>query len=1234
MKRGLSLFTLLILLVLPLATVAAQWPTGGKPSRLEHLSPWKRDGYDPETRAWGSPEMVRRAETAHPTSFNWQTERVDAPKIFSNMGPHSLALDASGHPHIAYGGDHLYYAWHDGSYWHLETVDASEGVGEYTSLVLDAADRPHISYYDATNGNLKYVHFNSSSWQVETVDSTGDVGYDTSLALDASSQPHISYFDTINDDLKYAHFNGSAWLTETVDSAGLVGYDTALALDAAGQPHISYLDGSNSCLKYAYFDGIAWQVEVVGSGWGYDTALALDAASRPHISYCLSGGPYGCTDLKYVHFDGAMWQVQTVDSAGDVGESSSLTLSSSGWPHISYRDITNNALKYAHFDGSIWQIETVDSIGDVGYDTSLALDTSDQPHISYFDWTNDDLKHAHFDGNAWQVQTVDGTGDVGANTSLALDGIGRAHISYYDVGNRDLKYAYFDGNTWQIETVDSAGNVGKYTSLALDRNGRPHISYCLYDPFSRHCEDLKYAHFDGTAWQIETVDSTGDVGDYTSLALDASDHPHISYYDHTNNDLKYTHFGSSAWQIEIVDSVGNVGMYTFLALDASDSPHISYYDFTNGGLKYARFDSAYWQIETVDSTGGYTSLALDGRDRPHISYLDFNNVDLKYARFNGASWQIETVDSAGNVGYYTSLALDTADRPHISYFDHTNYGLKHAHFDGSAWQVETVDSTGDVGYYTSLAIDASDQPHISYYDDTNGDLKYARQVGWDSGFRPNPHGYSFSNSDPRWGHYPQTAHDFQIEELIRMFGQEAVCLEVTPTCRFRPTADQWHRQANRLMNGGHCDGFTTTGLRFFKGLDNLADFQDGASTVHDLLLENICRHIAYYWVLQIPNPVAAARGQALENTPAEVLEQIRSTIAGGFADPTTLIVYNPTRTSGHSVTPYMVEDRGSGIYWIWVYDNNYPDDANRHVEVNTTADTWSYDLGGDIGTWSGDASSHSLGAIPISTYAQSPQCPWCDGACVEGATQRGQTWLSGGGHLLITDSQGRRIGYVGDQFVSEVPGAFGTVPPGGLGLPAEPIYNLPVTETYTILLDGQTLTQTGTAALTQFGPGYAVQVADVALEPDSQDHLAFSPDGTELAYRSGNDEEASLLLALDGVAESYQWQVQGADVEGGQVVTLTVDTDNGRLILNNTQAGGGEYGLVVQRVDPESGQCFVHAGVVISATDTHYLDYGAWDGFGSMTLYVDHGSDGMMDKTLVLDNQVMHVYLPLIMKGY
>ena len=48
-------------------------------------------------------------------------------------------------------------------------------------------------------------------------------------------------------------------------------------------------------------------------------------------------------------------------------------------------------------------------------------------------------------------------------------------------------------------------------------------------------------------WNNEIVDSDGDVGSHTSLAVDSNNQPHISYYDSTNRDLKYARWDGSAW---------------------------------------------------------------------------------------------------------------------------------------------------------------------------------------------------------------------------------------------------------------------------------------------------------------------------------------------------------------------------------------------------------------------------------------------------------------------------------------------------------------------------------------------------------------------------------------------------------------------------------------------------------------------------------------------------------------
>jgi hypothetical protein len=76
--------------------------------------------------------------------------------------------------------------------------------------------------------------------------------------------------------------------------------------------------------------------------------------------------------------------------------------------------------------------------------------------------------------------------------------------------------------------------VGQFTSIALDSTGKPYISY-----FDAHHNFLQMANWTGTSWAIQTVDASVKVGTSTSIALDSTNAPHISYYDATNGDLKY-----------------------------------------------------------------------------------------------------------------------------------------------------------------------------------------------------------------------------------------------------------------------------------------------------------------------------------------------------------------------------------------------------------------------------------------------------------------------------------------------------------------------------------------------------------------------------------------------------------------------------------------------------------------------------------------------------------------------
>jgi hypothetical protein len=702
--------------------------------------------------------------------YLWDLERVDAPPAFSNMTDRSLALDRSDRPHLAYGGDHLYYTWHDGTQWRQEIVDAGLGVGEYASIAVDYDYGVHIAYYDATNGLLKYALRRNNAWTLQVIDqptttttsvdflsetaepweqterpwrdpdllgsqavaatTDGGVGMYTSIAVDSDDYPHISYYDSDNRDLKYARWDGVSWDIEHVDTNDNVGKYSSLALDGDDDPHIAYYHDTQDSLRYANKTSGDWDTDTVDVGSdeesvypGPYSSLAVSSSGKPYISYYEFDLDTEEGFLKYATLTSGTWVKEYVenDEGDDVGLYTSIALNNDGVPGISYYDAENQNLKYADRAGGTWDIDTVASSGVTGLYTSMVYAGS-RPRISYYDSGLGALIYAAWDGDEWIFTTLAASRDVGLSTSLALDATGAPHISYFNDSTDDLKFTSWIGTSWLIEELDLNAS-GSYNSLALSAAGDPRIAYY-------RSGDLWYAAWSAGLWYFATVDSDNDVGQYTSLALDSAGNPHISYYDATNDDLRYAYWTGSAWVKQTLDSDGDVGQYTSIELDSNNNPHIAYYDATNQDLKYIFRDTGgTWHREVVDAdgtVGQYTSLVLDITGRAHISYYAATYADLRYAaRQAPGSWVITTLDDSNAVGEYTSIAIDAALSIHISYYDATNDDLKYIRQTLGGWVSSIVDATGDVGKFSSLAVTASGEPRISYYDATNGHLKYA-----------------------------------------------------------------------------------------------------------------------------------------------------------------------------------------------------------------------------------------------------------------------------------------------------------------------------------------------------------------------------------------------------------------------------------------------------------------------------------------------------------------------------
>jgi len=703
---------------------------------------------------WSDISNVISATTVDTTEEStWNITDVDGGISFSLS---SLAL-GNNTPYIAYyGGDILYFARSNGNSWSNEIIGHASDVNSL-SLSMDKNAYPYILYQ--ASGDLKYSFYNGSTWQTKSIP-LDEISEFSSLLIDGNGRLHFSYYDPNAQNLKYAYSDGSVWNFQTVDSNGNVGKSPSLCLSNNNKPYISYFDVTNKDLKYAFLNGSSWQISVVDTGKVKPySSILLDNNGYPNISYCtytetidwedqgivINKGP-DIHHLKYAHYNGNSWTVDEI--ASTTGSNLILSLDHEGKPHIVYYQgervwtdyiptigYTNSYIKlisteYAYKTGSYWNKETV---FDEYMPGSYIMDSNKNLH--YCTTSNGSVEYNFQVGSTWQgTQVVHAQDIVGGYNCLALDSHGNPHISYYDYTNEDLKYAYYDGSSWVIQAVDTTDNTGKYISFKLDNNNNPHIAYCKITYTSQYAWDsgeLKYAHFDGSTWRIETIDSNN-KNSLNSIAIDVNGYPHISYFGW--NYFNHAYFNGTVWIIETVDKdVGNLSYpsYNSICIDSYGHLHIAYTEsfikdnVTQRNLKYASFDGTIWQTEFLDSLGTNPSIALDQDDNPNICYTSIWSASpenpgygyyLKNAFRNGYNWEKEIIcdKTQGKI----SMISDRSGYLHVLFRLYAG-GVLYAMCKDQQWRAYEL---GIETYDYSLDIDKVGHPHLSCY--YNKGLKY------------------------------------------------------------------------------------------------------------------------------------------------------------------------------------------------------------------------------------------------------------------------------------------------------------------------------------------------------------------------------------------------------------------------------------------------------------------------------------------------------------------------------
>lgn len=487
-------------------------------------------------------------------------------------------------------------------------VDTDSSPGYYTSMQLDDAGNPVVSYQAALNDDLRILHCDDPTCSgggesIETPVSTNDVGEGTSLQLDANGNPIVAYYDATAQRLRILRCDDpncapGGDTIATPDLTTKAGRYPSMQLDAAGNPVVAYRD-----------DG--------------DNASGVERPPGLRILHCSDPACQGTASIE------------VVDTAGSRGVLSSLRLDAAGNPVVAHHDVA-------------------------GYAYDLVLLHCNDPNCA---------------GGDESITTPDTAGQTGEDPSLVLDAAGNPIVSYRSgpSGSKRLNVLRCDdpdcapgGDT--IEQPDPDPGTGVYSSIQLDSAGLPVVSYyadfgsaggqnfVFFDLRVMRCNDVACA---GADEEIITVDSFGQVGEYTSFQLDADDNPIVSYRSGAQQALKIAVFGEfpaplpacvvGFWRGE-GDATATVG--PDLTGTASFAPGFAGQSFDLGSGDDLQVGGGFPTLTDEVSVDMWIRPDPTGRTQTLMSRWDFPSTDdgartfvLRLSPFGRLEWSVDDVSS-------------------------------------------------------------------------------------------------------------------------------------------------------------------------------------------------------------------------------------------------------------------------------------------------------------------------------------------------------------------------------------------------------------------------------------------------------------------------------------------------------------------------------------------------------------------------------------------------------------
>jgi predicted NUDIX family NTP pyrophosphohydrolase len=355
------------------------------------------------------------------------------------------------------------------------------------------------------------------------------------------------------------------------------------------------------------------------------------------------------------------------DAGDDVGKYTSVAVSA-GVIHVSYYDATNSTLKYARRENDKWSTHTVDKDGQmVGRFTSITI-SNGVPVIAYFVGNNNKgesqlriatAKSATPGAEAdWTVAFAatkplpkcKGACDDSKNeVCTESNKVFSCKVPTADPDkckptacDKDTQVCVAGKCLTKVDdsTPPLPNGTGLFPSIATLQGGGVVVVYYVKDS-----GDLAIATENAGNFQVKTLKTAGDVGQFPSVAVDASGLIHISYINNDTADVHYLQLDAQ-YNIKVDEVVDNGNINgedrqladTSIAVAAGGDVRIVYQDASVQAIKMAvRRGPKQWEAKNLASGDdspykgafGFFADQIIDNNTSHISNFKVNLRDDK-----------------------------------------------------------------------------------------------------------------------------------------------------------------------------------------------------------------------------------------------------------------------------------------------------------------------------------------------------------------------------------------------------------------------------------------------------------------------------------------------------------------------------------------------------------------------------------------------------------------------------